>query len=109
MDLRSLSIAQLMSLQALLASKSISVAAEKSFVTQPAMSVTLKKLREVFEDPLLVTTGKSSQLTHYAKQLIPKLDKFLDYINSLNIEKKPFDPTLKKEISPSEPLHFMSI
>lgn len=41
-------------LDALLSEKSVSAAAEKVFVSQPAMSSSLKQLRELFKDPLLI-------------------------------------------------------
>lgn len=41
-------------LDALLSEKSVSAAAAKVFVSQPAMSASLKQLRELFKDPLLV-------------------------------------------------------
>ena len=44
----------LLALEALLREKSVTRAAEQLFVSQPAMSAALAKLREYFDDQLLV-------------------------------------------------------
>jgi DNA-binding transcriptional LysR family regulator len=43
--------------------KNVTRAAERVFISQPAMSAALQKLREFFEDPLLVRVGRDMQLT----------------------------------------------
>ncbi len=47
----------------LLETKSVSQAAARTGVGQPAMSRTLARLRRLYGDPLLVQEGRSSQLT----------------------------------------------
>ena len=48
----------LLALEALLREKSVNRAAEQLFVSQPAMSAALAKLREYFDDQLLVRVGR---------------------------------------------------
>ena len=56
----------LVALHALLTEKSISRAAEKVFLSQPAMSNALSRLREYFNDDLLSTMGRQMTLTSRA-------------------------------------------
>jgi hypothetical protein len=53
----------LIALDALLHEKNVTRAAERVFISQPAMSAALQKLREYFDDPLLVQVGRDLQLT----------------------------------------------
>jgi LysR family transcriptional regulator, nod-box dependent transcriptional activator len=53
----------LVSLNALLHEKNVTRAAERVFITQPAMSAALGKLRNYFNDPLLVRVGREYELT----------------------------------------------
>ena len=48
----------LVSLQALLEEKSVTRAAKRLYITQPAMSRVLQRLRDQLEDPLFTRTGK---------------------------------------------------
>lgn len=53
----------LVALDALLHEKNVTRAAERIFVTQPAMSLALRRLRDYFNDPLLVRVGNDHELT----------------------------------------------
>ncbi|RUR08080.1 LysR family transcriptional regulator [Legionella sp. km772] len=44
----------LLHLHALLTERGVSAAADKVFISQPAMSTSLKNLRAIFKDPLLI-------------------------------------------------------
>lgn len=60
-----------LALHALLEERSVSRAAQRTGVRQPAMSHALKRLRERFDDPLLVRGGgRRMQLTPRAQELI---------------------------------------
>jgi LysR family transcriptional regulator, nod-box dependent transcriptional activator len=56
-------------LDSLLAERNVSHAAARLFVSQPAMSIALRRLREHFEDELLVQVGRGHQLTPFAEGL----------------------------------------
>src|SRR5271163_2833775 len=60
----------LMVLDALLTEKNVTRAGERVFLSQPAMSAALGKLREYFNDPLLVRIGRDMQLTSRGLALI---------------------------------------
>ena len=57
-------------LQALLSEASVTRAAERANVGQPAMSGSLAKLRKHFKDPLLIREGRSMKLTPFAESLL---------------------------------------
>lgn len=63
MELNRFDLNLLIGLDALLHEKNVTRAAERVFVSQPAMSAALQKLREFFDDPLLVRVGRDMQLT----------------------------------------------
>lgn len=60
----------LIALDALLREKNVTRAAERVFVSQPAMSAALHKLREYFNDPLLTRVGRELELTPRGQSLI---------------------------------------
>lgn len=82
-DLSKLNLNLLISLKALLDERNVSNAAAKLNLTQPTMSRNLASLREYFQDPLLVRSGKEYILSIPAKCLKDKLDFVLDGIDSL--------------------------
>ena len=61
-------------LQALLELRSVSRAAERVHVSQPAMSAALARLRRHFNDELLVRAGRTYELTPFAKALAPRVE-----------------------------------
>ncbi len=71
--LRRLDANLLVALDALLEAKSVTVAARRLAVTQSAMSHTLRRLREQFEDELLVRTGRHMSLTPRGEELQGRL------------------------------------
>ncbi len=78
MNLRTINLNLLKTLQVLLQTRSVTVASRELFLTQPAVSTSLKQLREIFDDKLL-TKGNDGlfELTHKAKLIKPKLDQLL--------------------------------
>jgi DNA-binding transcriptional LysR family regulator len=60
----------LIALDVLLHERNVTRAAEKVFVSQPAMSAALGKLRDYFGDPLLVRVGRELELTPRGVSLI---------------------------------------
>ena len=69
LELRRIDVNLLVACDALLAEQSVTRAARRLFVTQPAMSQTLGRLRELFADPLLVRQGPKMALTPLALEL----------------------------------------
>jgi len=89
----------LLSLQVLLEERSVSRAAERLFITQPAMSKTLSRLRQLFDDPLFTRTSQGMQPTPRAEQLVNGLADVLGDISQL-LAQPVFDPlAFKGEIT----------
>jgi LysR family nod box-dependent transcriptional activator len=59
----------LVALDALLSARSVTAAAERLHLSQPAMSAALNRLREALDDEILVPHGKRMVATVYAEQL----------------------------------------
>src|SRR5208283_4001972 len=60
----------LIALDTLLREKNITRAAEKVFVSQPAMSAALHRLRDYFGDPLLIRVGREMELSPRGQSLV---------------------------------------
>jgi len=64
----------------------ISRAAQRCFLTQPAMSRALDRLRRDFQDELLVRSGRKYERTPRADRLLAELDRILPQIEDLFVE-----------------------
>lgn len=69
-------------LDVLLRERSVTKAAQQLGITQPAMSNGLKRLREVFSDPILVRTSDGMSATERAQQLQPLVRNILAEVDS---------------------------
>ena len=58
MSLRGIDLNLLVSLDALLAERNVTRAARRMGLSQPAMSAQLTRLRELFQDPLLIASPR---------------------------------------------------
>ena len=81
----------LVSLQALLEEKSVTKAARRLFITQPAMSRVLQRLRDQLEDPLFTRIGNELVPTPKAQDLQLRLPMLLDSILDI-VSEGEFDP-----------------
>jgi len=81
----------LVALQALLEERSVTKAAERLFITQPAMSKTLQRLRELFDDPLFIRSGRGLVPTPRAVGLEKQLPLLLSSVVDLVMQSQ-FDP-----------------
>jgi DNA-binding transcriptional LysR family regulator len=94
MDIRELGrldLNLLVALEALLEERSVSRAADRLFVTQSAMSKTLSRLRELFNDPLFVRKSGAMIPTPRAVQLGSQLPYVLQAVQAM-IQPPEFDP-----------------
>jgi|GEM_PF-1212950 len=73
----------LIALQVLSEEKSVSRAAERLFITQPAMSKTLTRLRTLFDDALFTRSSRGMQPTPRAVELAAGLSEILGDISHL--------------------------
>lgn len=72
----------LRALRTLLEERSVTRAASRLFVTQPAMSKSLHRLRELFDDPLLVRGSDGLVLTPRANELIGPLEQIFAQVEN---------------------------
>ncbi len=96
----------LLALEALLHEKSVTRAAEKLFISQPAMSASLSKLREFFGDELLVRVGRDLELTPRGRSLVEPIQQTLANLHTVLDPREIFDPLSQKRtfsvISPGD-------
>jgi DNA-binding transcriptional LysR family regulator len=94
--LQELDLNLLVHLRSLLEERHVTVAAKRSSLSQPAMSRVLERLREMFDDPLLVRTGRTYALTVRAEHVLRELDTLLPKVEAL-IQGEEFDPARSQE------------
>lgn len=88
----------------------VTKAAERMGSTQPAMSAVLRRLRDIFNDPLLVRTEKGMVPTPRARELADSLGIAIDLIDRALAADQPFDPATAQmpfELAASESVSFM--
>ncbi|TNE50923.1 MAG: LysR family transcriptional regulator [Deltaproteobacteria bacterium] len=83
----------LVALDFLLKERSVSRAAERLYVSQPAMSNTLKRLRHLFDDPLLVRVKGGMELTPLAHHIAVPLHQALLHLQAVITKPPTFDPS----------------
>ena len=81
----------LIALQVLLEERNVSRAAERLYITQPAMSKTLGRLREVFDDPLFIRSSHGVRPTPKTLELELPLREVLESVGKL-VAPSAFDP-----------------
>ncbi len=90
-DLRTLDFNLLKTLDALLDERSVTRAAARLSLTQPAVSGMLTRLRDNFDDPLFIRAPHGMVPTLRAQQLAPAVKQILSDINTL-LQPAQFDP-----------------
>lgn len=83
-------------LQALVEERSIGRAAERMFLSQPAMSRSLDRLQTLFGDELLVRRGHGYEPTLRALQIYAELERLLPRIEGL-VNGNHFDPAISTD------------
>jgi len=86
----------LVALDILLTEKHITRAGEKLFLSQPATSAALARLRDYFEDDLLVQVGRSMVLTPMGEHLAKPVNDLLIQMRTVLNNKNKFDPLTAK-------------
>lgn len=95
-DLSRLDLNLMVALDALLHTRSATRAAARLGVTQSAASHALKRLRELFGDPLLVRTAEGLSPTARAQALEAPLREALGRLRDLVAQPRPFEPAHAK-------------
>jgi DNA-binding transcriptional LysR family regulator len=90
----------LIALNALLQEKNVTRAAERVYVSQPAMSAALQKLRDYFRDPLLIRVGREMELTPRGLSLVEPVRDALLHVQATLGTQPTFDPaTVERSFS----------
>lgn len=97
-DIRHLDIGMLRTFDALLAERSVSRAAERLFLSQSAVSSTLRRLRDAFGDPLFTRMAHGVEPTARAHALAPHVRAALSEIGKLLTAGRDFDPAQSDRI-----------
>ncbi len=85
----------LVAMQVLLEERNVTRSAERMFVTQPAMSKTLLRLRTAFDDPLFTRSGRGLVPTPRALEIQRQLPEILNNVTQV-LEKQDFDPATRE-------------
>lgn len=91
-DIRTLDLNLLKALDALLDERSVTRAADRLALTQPAVSGMLTRLRDCFDDPLFTRTQRGIVPTVRALELAAPIKQILSEVNVL-LQPKAFDPS----------------
>src|SRR5687768_6317895 len=92
MDTKNLDLNLLVTLETLLVEQNVTRAAERLHLSQPAVSAQLSRLRELFDDPLLIPMQRGMTPTAKALELLDPLRLALDQVRATLVEHRHFDP-----------------
>jgi DNA-binding transcriptional LysR family regulator len=82
----------LLTLEALLIEQNVTRAAQRLHLSQPAVSAQLRRLRTLFDDPLLIPLQRGMAPTSKALELLEPLRRSLDQLRATVAEHHRFDP-----------------
>jgi LysR family transcriptional activator of mexEF-oprN operon len=91
-DLRRVDLNLLIVFETLMHERSVTRAAEKLFLGQPAISAALARLRTLFDDPLFVRTGRAMEPSARAQEIFALLSPALDSISTAVSRAAAFNP-----------------
>jgi LysR family nod box-dependent transcriptional activator len=98
MNLRQIDLNLLVALDALLTERNVTRAGERLCVSQSAMSGTLGRLRQLFDDELLVRVGRNLELTAYAEEIAGPVRQCLQQLEDLLNAKRAFEPQSESRV-----------
>lgn len=98
MNLKNIDLNLLVYLDALLSTRNVTQAAESMGISQPAMSNGLRRLRELFSDPLLIRTKDGMSPTERAEELQPLIRQIVASVESAVEPDKGFDPAVADRV-----------
>ncbi len=105
MNLRNIDLNLLVVFDELMVSRNLTRAAEKLCLSQSAISQSLKRLRALMDDPLLVRSGNEMLVTERAQVMIEPVHRILRELEQVLALPKPFAPATSErsfEIRTSE-------
>ena len=92
MDTKRLDLNLLITLEALLVEENVTKAAARLHLSQPAVSAQLSRLRDVFDDPLLIPAQRGMTPTAKALELLGPLRQALDLVRATVATHQNFEP-----------------
>ncbi|CAM3992428.1 LysR family transcriptional regulator [Bordetella tumbae] len=92
MDTKRLDLNLLVTLEALLVEQNVSRAANRLHLSQPAVSAQLSRLRDMFDDPLLIPAQRGMTPTAKALDLLDPLRRSLDQVRTTVSQHSDFAP-----------------
>ncbi len=92
MDSKRLDLNLLVTLEALLVEQNVTKAAARLHLSQPAVSAQLSRLRNAFDDPLLIPAQRGMTPTAKAIELLDPLRHALDQVRATVASHRNFDP-----------------
>lgn len=92
MDTRRLDLNLLVTLEALLIEQNVTRAAARLHLSQPAVSAQLSRLRDVFDDPLLIPAQRGMTPTAKALEIVGPLREALEQVRAIVVDRKIFEP-----------------
>ncbi|MEW7314168.1 LysR family transcriptional regulator [Buttiauxella gaviniae] len=95
-DFRKIDLNLLIAFAVLFREQSVSLAADKLHLGQPAVSGSLSRLREMFDDPLFIRSGHRMQPTARATELHTELMPLLEQLQSALFQQAEFNPASAK-------------
>lgn len=95
-DLSAIDLNLLVAFEALFEERSVTAAAQKMYLGQPAMSAALARLRVLFQDELFLRIGREMQPTAKALEIAPDIRTALEQIRQILAVSKIFNPAIAK-------------
>jgi LysR family transcriptional activator of mexEF-oprN operon len=97
-DFRHFDLNLLLTFRALFEERSVTRAAQRLFLGQPAVSGALKRLREAFGDELFVRTSRGIAPTPRALELARQIEPFLQTLHQVLTQPPVFDPASAQRV-----------
>ncbi len=97
-DLSAIDLNLLVAFEALYTERSVTAAAQRIHIGQPAMSAALGRLRSLFADDLFVRVGREMKPTARAEAIAPQVAAALNAVRATLAERQTFDPATATKI-----------
>ena len=94
--LRDVDLNLLHALHALLAERHVTRAGKRCFLSQPAMSRALDRLRQMFGDLLLVRSGRAYERTGRGERVLRELESLMPRLEAM-VRGEEFDPARSQD------------
>lgn len=97
-DLRRVDMNLLVIFEALMLEPNLTRVGEKLFLSQSTVSAALARLRDLFDDPLLIRSGRGMVPTSRAQEIFAELRPAMDVISAAVSRAKNFDPATSTNV-----------